>query len=153
MKLLSLTVRERLGGDKGRTTVPWTSSTSSPRPVFRRHLARRWVWIHDRTRPAQPPSLDAGTIPETDLCAGARRSTRGHDRDERSTEEIEMTRHLRTLTVVPCAAVAFLVATAYGLGVIESVTVAAFATIGWSLVERFTRPSIVDGGDLDGARR
>ena len=52
-----------------------------------------------------------------------------------------MTRHFRTLTVVPCAALAFLVAIVVGPGVIEAVTVAAFATIGWSVVERLTRPS------------
>ncbi len=64
-----------------------------------------------------------------------------------------MTHHLPTWTAIPCAAIAFLVAFSTGLGVIESVTVAAFVTIGWSVVERLTRPSAPDEGGLDGARR
>lgn len=51
-----------------------------------------------------------------------------------------MTRELPTWTVAPCAAGAFLVPLfVAGFGVIESITVAGFATIAWTIARSVSR--------------
>jgi hypothetical protein len=67
-------------------------------------------------------------------------------------QEMAMARTIITWIVVPLAALVFAAAIAGGLGVIESITVTAFAIIAWSLVRRLVFGLTGEEEASDGAR-
>jgi hypothetical protein len=67
-------------------------------------------------------------------------------------QELAMARTIITWIVVPLAAVVFAAAIAAGIGVIESITVTAFAIIAWSVVRQLVFGLTGGEGASDGAR-
>jgi hypothetical protein len=66
-----------------------------------------------------------------------------------SNEDVAVSRTLPAWTAVPWAALVFAIAVIAGLGVIESITVAAVATIGWSVARQLLRAVPGQGGGSD----